>query len=212
MEKVKLNTALLAAQKAIKVAVKDAKNPHFGNDYSSLLSVIDAVKDACNNAGIVITQPMEMSADKWVVISRLTHAESGEFVESSMPIIAKDMNDPQKWGSAITYARRYTLQSLIALPSDDDDGNGANDPPKSKQTPPTPKQKQEVPPTDNVKAVAKRNLWATAKKHGLDTPAKIAAYAEANGITVPLADMTAADMNTLEGKMIVNKTKGQENA
>jgi len=146
------------------------------------------------------------------VISRLTHAESGEFVESSMPIIAKDMNDPQKWGSAITYARRYTLQSLIALPAADDDGNGASEQPKSKQTPPAPKQKQPAPPVDGVRDSARKSLWATAKKHGLDTMEKIAAYAEKHNMTVPLSDMTAADMNRLEGLIIVNETKGQSNA
>jgi hypothetical protein len=73
----------------------------------------------------------------------------------------------------------------------------------------TPAPQAEMPPSvDAVKAAAKKNLWNTAKKHGLNTPEKIAAYAASVGVTVPLADMTAADMNMVEGKIIVNEVKG----
>jgi hypothetical protein len=74
--------------------------------------------------------------------------------------------------------------------------------------PSTQQQEAPKPQIDPVIAAAKKNLWNTAKKHGLDTPEKIADYAASVGVTVPLADMTAADMNMVEGRIIVNEVKG----
>jgi hypothetical protein len=54
--------------------------------------------------------------------------ESGEYVEGRTPVLTKDNTDPQKMGSGITYAKRYGLQSVFGLPSEDDDGNSASMP------------------------------------------------------------------------------------
>ena len=131
-----LNAALLEAQKKIAAAIMDAKNPHYKNDYATLRAVIEAVKAPLNDAGIMVVQPLvywspsEAGEGKWCIETRLVHVATGETLVSRMPIVAKDMNDPQKWGSAITYARRYTLQSVATLPSaksEEDDGNKAAD-------------------------------------------------------------------------------------
>jgi len=200
--------ALLAAQKEMTAAKKNAQNPHFKSDYPTLESVLDAVKEPLNNAGVVIMQPMELRGDAWAIVTRLIHAESAEVIESAMPVVAKDMTDPQKWGSAITYARRYTLQALVSLPATDDDGNAGAEPPRKQATKPaTPPETKQA---DKVKDVAKQSLWNTAKKFGLADIPKLEAYAAANGINVPLSDMTPKDMNTLEGLLIVNETKTNE--
>jgi len=121
-----LFAALLAAQKEIGKVTRDAKNPHFKSNYSTLEAVIESVKEPLNNNGLIITQTLEQTdGGDWCLATRLTHSESREAITSSMPIVAKDMSDPQKWGSAITYARRYTLQALVVLPAEDDDGNKA---------------------------------------------------------------------------------------
>jgi len=121
-----LFTALLAAQKEIGKVTRDAKNPHFKSNYPTLEAVIESVKEPLNNNGLIITQTLEQTeGGDWCLATRLTHSESREAITSSMPIVAKDMADPQKWGSAITYARRYTLQALVVLPAEDDDGNKA---------------------------------------------------------------------------------------
>ena len=203
-----LNAALLEAQKQIGAVTKDANNKFFSSDYATLEAVLGTIKDALNGAGIVILQPVEMIGESWCVVSRLLHAESGQSIESIMPVVCKDMNDPQKWGSAITYARRYTLQSLVALPSaekDDDDGNGASGKTDKKTAPqkPTAPSKKE---SDSVKEIAKRAAWNAAKKAGIvsvntDKP-KLQEYAIANGINVPLDDMTSAELNELEGKIV----------
>jgi hypothetical protein len=153
--------AMLAAQKGIHGAVKDAQNPHFRSSYADLQSIIEAIKEPLNNAGIVITQPLcEMEDKNWGVMTILTHAESGEQLTSTMPVICKDMTDPQKWGSAITYARRYTLQSLVALPALDDDGNEAAKGNTSKQKPaPTP-----IPPKTPAPAYTEEEKQANFAK------------------------------------------------
>jgi len=113
--------ALIQAQKKIGAAKKGAVNPFFKSKYADLGSVLEACKDALNDNGIVILQPVSFSEDKTFVKTVLIH-ESGEYISSTMQLIYSK-NDMQQAGSAITYARRYTLQSLISLPAEDDDGN-----------------------------------------------------------------------------------------
>ena len=117
---VKISQALIKAQKNIKSVTKDASNPFFKSKYADLASVINACKEELNAEGIIVLQPV----DGMNVETLLLH-ESGEFISASTPIVCKSQNNPQDLGSAITYARRYGLQSMIFLPSVDDDGEGA---------------------------------------------------------------------------------------
>jgi len=152
MENKEFYKAFLVAQKQIQGAHKDSTNPHFKSKYADLESVMDAVKVHLNNAGIIIVQPIV--GDR--VLTALIHAESGERIESDMPIVCKDPSDPQKWGSAITYARRYTLSSLCALPAVDDDGNEAAKAPKQQ----APDKSQAF--IDAIKAIALHDDQMTA--------------------------------------------------
>lgn len=116
--------ALLNAQKVIKNASKDAKNPHFKNDYATLESVLDAVKDAANNAGVLIVQGTGADELGQYVNTSLIHAESGE-VMSSKTYLVLDKHNMQGLGSAITYARRYGLAAMFCITQADDDGHAA---------------------------------------------------------------------------------------
>jgi hypothetical protein len=117
--------AFLKAQKAITFAAKDATNPHFRNKYADLPAVIDAIKPALNNAGIVFTQTPSPSESGFLSLTtRLIH-ESGEFIEDTATIPLPKA-DPQGYGSALTYGRRYALASISGLFQDDDDGNAAS--------------------------------------------------------------------------------------
>jgi hypothetical protein len=120
----KIAPALLAAQKQITFAAKDATNPHFKSKYADLPSVIDACKPALNSAGIAFMQTAGESADaRLVLTTRLLH-ESGEWIEgtASCPL---PKSDPQGFGSAMTYLRRYGMAAIVGLYQEDDDGNGA---------------------------------------------------------------------------------------
>jgi hypothetical protein len=116
--------ALLEAQKAITFAVKDAKNPFFKTMYADLPTVIDAVKPALNDAGISFVQSASPSESGTLALTtRLLHV-SGEWIEDTAitPLVK---NDPQSYGSAITYLRRYSLAAMTGLYQDDDDGHSA---------------------------------------------------------------------------------------
>lgn len=124
-----LNTALLEFQKLNVSATKDSTNPHFKSTYASLEAVIQATSQA-NQFGICFTQDIDFEAESKMVFVRTTliHAPSGETRSSRTPIRSKDLADPQKMGSGVTYAKRYGLQSMLGLPSEDDDGNEATKP------------------------------------------------------------------------------------
>lgn len=124
-------SALLKAQKEIKVAIKDSTNPHFKSAYADLPAVFDACKDALNKNGIVISQftdvrEIGVGNVVTVLVTQLIHAESGEALTSIYPLIPV-RNDPQAYGSAMTYARRYCLAAIVGVVADsDDDGNKAS--------------------------------------------------------------------------------------
>lgn len=116
-----ISAALLSAQKKIEAVKKGAVNPYFKSRYADLPSVMEACKKPLNDNGVVILQPIMGD----FVETRLIHADSGEWMSSRTRIVCKTDNDPQAYGSAITYARRYGLQSMIFLSAEDDDGEGA---------------------------------------------------------------------------------------
>lgn len=124
---IKISTALLQAQKEIGGAKKGSTNPFYKMKYSGLGSVMEACKDAFNNHGISVIQPICLEADTNVLKTILLH-ESGEFIESSMKVSCKNPDNPQEMGSAITYAKRYALMALAFIPSEDDDGEMATKP------------------------------------------------------------------------------------
>lgn len=114
---VKLSEAMVKAQKQIKHAIKDRQNPHFKNQYATLESVIDASKDALLDQGIFVTQAVTKED---LLITRLQHT-SGEYIESEM-VLRFDRENMQGMGSSITYARRYSLASMLNISQADDDG------------------------------------------------------------------------------------------
>lgn len=118
-----LSAALVKAQALMGGAVKDSKNPFFNSSYADLTSVIMAIKEPFSKAGIAYTQFPTNDENRVGVVTRLMH-ESGEWLETSytLPLVK---NDPQAAGSAITYARRYALQSIAGIPTADDDAESA---------------------------------------------------------------------------------------
>ena len=119
-----ISVALLAAQKTITFASKDATNPHFKSKYADLPSVIDAVKTPLNEQGIVFLQSCSPSDDgRLNLTTRLLHS-SGEWIEDTA-VCPLQKQDPQGYGSAITYLRRYSLAALTGLYQADDDGESA---------------------------------------------------------------------------------------
>lgn len=120
-----ITAALLKAQREMQNAKKDANNPFFKSKYADLNSVREACMPLLNENGIIVLQPMVTVDGNEYVKTVLLH-ESGESIESFTKILCKSQNDPQAYGSGVTYARRYGLQSLLSIGADDDDGNAAS--------------------------------------------------------------------------------------
>lgn len=120
-----LFTALVRAQAEISVALKDSTNPHFKSKYADLASVVAAIKPAAAKHGLGFVQTFRESTGGVTVETVILH-ESGEQMPCGPLFVPASKGDAQGYGSAITYARRYSLQTAWGVPSDDDDGNAAS--------------------------------------------------------------------------------------
>lgn len=116
---------LLEVQRELGAVKKDKENPFFSSSYADINTFIEVVKPVLNKHGLVFIQPLCSVEGVPAIKSVLIDAESGESIEDTVPMVFKD-NDPQKVGSAITYYRRYALQSFLFLEAEDDDGNKAS--------------------------------------------------------------------------------------
>ena len=148
-----LYTKLNEVKKEIGAISKDSTNPFFKSKYFDINSLLKHVEPLLQKNGLLLLQPII----KGEVFSEVIDTESGESVTSS--ILLPQMDDPQKLGSAITYYRRYTLQSLLGLQAEDDDANSASQATKS--------QKQWVNKDDKIwsAAVDKGVTLTELKKH-----------------------------------------------
>ena len=114
-----LTKALITFHVKVDTIKKDAKNPFFKSSYASLTNILDGINDALIESGLCVAQFPE---GDYGLETILMH-ESGEWIQANYTMKpVKD--DPQSRGSAITYARRYALASILSLNiDDDDDGN-----------------------------------------------------------------------------------------
>jgi len=124
---IKIAPALVKAQSEMSNALKDSSNPFFRSKYADLNSVREACIPALNKHGVTVLQPTVYENGKPFVQTLLLH-ESGEYISSLTEIICNKVNDAQSHGSGVTYARRYGLQSMCNIGSEDDDGNAASQP------------------------------------------------------------------------------------
>lgn len=134
-----LSAALAKAQGTMKAAAFNKINPHFKNKYADLAAIIDAIRKPLADNGLSYTQATEIRDGGFVLVTTLRHS-TGQWVASEypLPMAAK----PQELGSALTYARRYSLSAIACIASEeDDDAEGAGN-----QTASTPKAKSPVKP------------------------------------------------------------------
>jgi hypothetical protein len=120
-----MNKAIVSAQSELKNPAMDAVNPHFRSRFASLIAVRDAVLPVFNKHGLAIIQK-SVQVESGVGVNTVILHEDGESMDcGTMSIPVKD-NNPQAYCSAMTYVRRYTLQSVAGVVGDpDDDGNKA---------------------------------------------------------------------------------------
>lgn len=168
-----LGAALSKAQGILEAAKKDSNNPFFKSKYADLASVWESCRAALSSNGLSIVQSPEESDSGIAVVTMMIHS-SGQWIRSryTMPV---SKVDAQAVGSAITYARRYALSSIVGIAPEDDDGNGAAEKPPTKQQSQQekkPVQKQEtktLPPYSDESFAANKEKWAESIKAGKNT-------------------------------------------
>lgn len=119
--------AFVAAKKEFAPALKTSTNPHFRSKYADLAGCLEAVNDALLANGIAIIQETAES-DSGVVVETVFIHESGETIRGGKLHVPASKQDPQGYGSALTYARRYSIMAACGIAAEDDDGNAASRP------------------------------------------------------------------------------------
>lgn len=114
---------LLSFQRSVNTLSKDKTNPFFKSNYFDINGLLAEVRPLLNELELVISQPLTHINGKPAIMTVLRDGDTIIYNES-FPL--PDIQDPQKLGAAITYIRRYALQSLLTLQASDDDGNTAS--------------------------------------------------------------------------------------
>lgn len=129
----KLAAALAKAQAKIRNAEEDKSNPHYKSKYATLTSLWECCRTPLSENGLSVTQTFDESGSRLLVVTTLMHS-SGQWIRSSFPITQS--LKIQETGSAITYARRYSLSSIVGIaPGDNDDDDGEKDLKSEKEKP-----------------------------------------------------------------------------
>ena len=124
---VHLYAAIHAAQAKIETVRKNGENPHFRSKYATLDEIWETVRGAVNAAGLVVFCTIETANGGKQLTTHVAEVKSGEEISCSFPIVAQTTG-PQAIGSAMTYARRYTLTAILEIVTGDgtdDDGEAA---------------------------------------------------------------------------------------
>lgn len=143
-ERAELAAALSKAQAEIDAAPKSESNPFFKSSYADLATVRSAIREAFGKHGLSVVQIPHTGEGTVSVTTILMHA-SGQFIEGTLTL-RPTKNDPQGVGSAITYARRYSLMAFAGVAPDDDDGNAASGHTEKPKKEHRPAQRSEVRP------------------------------------------------------------------
>ena len=165
--------ALAKFQADIKDPARDKDNPYFQSKYVALDGLLDAVRPVLAANGLSFIQSPVSNGQHMGVATLLMH-ESGEWIESDPFMLHAVKNDPQAGGSAITYARRYSLSSVLGVAwDDDDDANMATKGPQERSN-----GQNTTAKGDCTQAVAKREKSASQSPQPKKTPTTVHDYYE----------------------------------
>ena len=154
---VKLSKALVETQKELKQPLKDAKNPFFKSEYVPLENVAEAITESATKHGLAFSQYATTTETGNVSVGTIVFHESGEYIEFPPLILKPENTKPQSIGSAITYAKRYSLSAVFGITSDkDDDGSKANGNGEPQKQPQKRNQKQQPQNEPNVHEIVEK--------------------------------------------------------
>lgn len=131
---INISAAFVKAQASFGPALKQSQNPHYKSKYADLAACIEAVIEALHQNNIALVQKT-LPCDSGVAVETIFLHASGETMSSGILHVPASKNDPQGYGSALTYARRYSLMSACGIAPEDDDGNAASAKPVPRKAP-----------------------------------------------------------------------------
>lgn len=175
-------SALVKAQKAFGPALKQSANPHFKSRYADLATCVEAVIDALNDNGIALVQQTS-ECDNGVIVETVFIHESGETYSAGKLHVPASKHDAQGYGSALTYARRYSLMAACGIAPEDDDGNAATAAPPAARRPAA----TAAQPSPKVSALEVDTITKLAEAKGVEVAAICKAYGINSLSELPMA-------------------------
>jgi hypothetical protein len=158
-----ISKAMSEAFVEIEGAVKDKMNPYFNSMYADLGNVINAVKPALAKHGLWFIQTVHNQPGFAAVETIILHS-SGDSLSCGITSVPVSKNDAQGYGSALTYARRYSLSAAFGVAPEDDDGNEACKTPEKKKEEVRKVESSEFPNLSQETMMNKDQIKALAKK------------------------------------------------
>lgn len=119
-----LREALIEFKRKKLKITKGTENKFYKSNYADLTTILDTIESDLTELGVIVSSHSRRDGDGWILQTTIQHKDDDDKIVSSFPIFG---SKPQEFGSSITYARRYNLQSLLNLTAEDDDGNSANE-------------------------------------------------------------------------------------
>ena len=189
---IKLAEAFAKAQAKITGAVKDKANPFFKSSYATLESVVDTIRPVAALHGLSFIQVSHDIANSSAIETIILH-ESGEWLSTGIVSVPVSKNDAQGFGSALTYARRYSLSAAFGVAPEDDDGNAATKAKPDTKTPPfdldaASKAIENTTTKAKAKEVMLSYLPTLAAANDTETAAKLKAVLIAHGVFIDQAE------------------------
>ena len=198
--------ALVTFQGKMTAVKKDTTNPFYKSKYATLDTIWETIRKPLSENGLSIAQTMNLIESNSVLETTLYHT-SGEWI-SGTQLVNPVKNDPQGLGSAITYARRYSLSAILGLVSDDDDDANVATKPESK---PKVESKPVEKPVEAPKAEPKlaseaqvKKIYASVKEKGI-TADQAKAYLKSTFNKLSTKELTVTEASQLIADILVGK-------
>ena len=169
---------LIKVQPLLKPAIRDKVNPYLKSKYADLSGVWDTCRDLLKENGLAVSQVCGINEYGSYLETILMH-ESGQWISGKYPLKPVKADDPQAMGSAMTYARRYSLAAILGIVTEDDDAEDA----MGRQTESKPKtatrpepQRDPAIPAPKAATMEQLNKLDAFKKAGKNIKIKVDAY------------------------------------
>jgi len=192
-----LAKALSGFQGKMTAVKKDATNPFYKSKYATLDTIWETIRKPLSDNGLSVAQTMGIIPDSKSVLETTLYHTSGEWI-SGTQLVNPVKDDPQSLGSAISYARRYSLSAILGIVADeDDDANVATKPAaKTQEKPVLPNVKTTQKDEACIPAPQTKKIYALVKEKGL-TAAQMRDYIKKTFNKASSKELTTSEENRL---------------